>query len=129
MAEFHSLIVTDLARDTADAVVFTLRPPAELADRLAHRPGKYLTYTRLGRRRTPPVLSNLRQPAGQPPARRHQTSVGRWLLKLGHEGLKVGDRLAAMIRAGRFTVTPEPTAAKTYLGLAAGSGITPGSAL
>ena len=34
MAEFHPLTVTDLARDTADAVVVTLRPPAELADAL-----------------------------------------------------------------------------------------------
>ena len=46
MAEFHPLTVTDLARDTADAVVVTLRPPAELADRFAYRPGQYLTFKR-----------------------------------------------------------------------------------
>ena len=126
MAEFHPLIVTDLARDTADAVVVTLRPPAELADRFAYRPGQYLTFKRdfdgVELRRSYSICASQRDNRLRVAIKRVS---GGGFSTWANEGLKVGDRLAAMTPAGRFTVTPEPTAAKTYLGLAAGSGITP----
>lgn len=126
MAEFHPLTVTDLARDTADAVVVTLRPPAELADRFAYRPGQYLTFKRdfdgVELRRSYSICASQRDNRLRVAIKRVS---GGGFSTWANEGLKVGDRLAAMPPAGRFTVTPEPTAAKTYLGLAAGSGITP----
>ena len=125
MAEFHPLTVTDLARDTADAVVVTLRPPAELADRFAYRPGQYLTFKRdfdgVELRRSYSICASQQTTACASPLSGCQAAASTW----ANEGLKVGDRLAAMPPAGCFTVTPEPAAAKTYLGLAAGSGITP----
>ena len=41
------------------------------------------------------------------------------------DGLRVGDELEVMTPAGRFTTVLEPTARKTYVAIAAGSGITP----
>ena len=39
--------------------------------------------------------------------------------------LHVGDELDVMTPAGRFTTTLDPASAKTYVAIAAGSGITP----
>jgi ring-1,2-phenylacetyl-CoA epoxidase subunit PaaE len=41
------------------------------------------------------------------------------------DALRVGDELEVMTPAGRFTTELDPTAAKTYVAIAAGSGITP----
>jgi len=41
------------------------------------------------------------------------------------ERIKVGDTIDVMTPQGRFGVAPEPGAARTYLAIAAGSGITP----
>ena len=41
------------------------------------------------------------------------------------DALQVGDALDVMTPAGRFTTTLDPTSAKTYVAIAAGSGITP----
>ena len=126
MAEFHPLTVTDLARDTADAVVVTLRPPAEVAERFAYLPGQYLTFKRdfdgVELRRSYSICASRRDNRLRVAIKR---VAGGGFSTWANEALQVGDTLAAMAPAGRFTATPAPAAAKTYLGLAAGSGITP----
>ena len=42
-----------------------------------------------------------------------------------NDALEPGDRVEVMPPMGRFTLEPDPHAARTYLALAAGSGITP----
>ncbi|MGB1005680.1 MAG: 2Fe-2S iron-sulfur cluster-binding protein [Thalassobaculaceae bacterium] len=126
MAEFHPLTVTDLARDTADAVVVTLRPPAEVADRFAYQPGQYLTFKQnfdgVELRRAYSICASRRDNRLRVAIKRVS---GGGFSTWANETLRVGDTLGTMAPAGRFTAAPDPAAAKTYLGLAAGSGITP----
>ncbi|WP_428651329.1 1,2-phenylacetyl-CoA epoxidase subunit PaaE [Roseibium sp.] len=126
MARFHTLEVTDIRRDTRDAVVVTLKPDAADADAFDFIQGQYLTFRR--------------DFDGEELRRSYSICAGRdeGCLKVGikrveggafstwaNENLKVGDRLEAMAPMGRFYTELEPGRPKTYLGFAGGSGITP----
>ena len=126
MARFHSLTVTEVRRETRDAVVVTLLPSQEDRAVFDFTQGQYLTF----RRRFED--EELR--------RSYSICAGRdeGVLKVGikrvdggcfstwaNESLKVGDRLEAMPPMGAFFTPLEPEAARHYLGFAGGSGITP----
>ena len=126
MARFHSLEVTDVRRETRDAVVVTLAPAPEDRDAFDFTQGQYLTFRR--------------QFDGEELRRSYSICAGRdeGVLKVGikrvdggcfstwaNENLAVGDRLEAMPPMGTFFTPIEPEAEKHYLGFAGGSGITP----
>ncbi|WP_420339894.1 1,2-phenylacetyl-CoA epoxidase subunit PaaE [Roseibium sp.] len=126
MARFHALQVTDIRRDTRDAVVVTLKPEAADQDAFDFIQGQYLTFRR--------------DFDGEELRRSYSICAGRddGCLKVGikrveggafstwaNEDLKVGDRLDVMPPMGRFFTELEPEKAKSYLGFAGGSGITP----
>ena len=126
MARFLPLTVTDVRRETRDAVVVTLAPRE--ADRAAFvfAAGQYLTFRK--------------EFDGQELRRSYSLCAGadEGVLRVGvkrveggafstwaHGALAPGDVIEAMPPAGRFGVAFEPAAARHYLGFAAGSGITP----
>ncbi|MDJ0929857.1 FAD-binding oxidoreductase [Breoghania sp.] len=125
MSDFYSLTVTDIAHDTRDAVVVTLTPRADDAERFAFTPGQYLTF---------------RKDFDGKELRRSYSicaGPGEGVLKVGikrvgggafstfaKSELHVGDTLEAMPPQGRFGI-PAGTKAHHYLGFAAGLGITP----
>jgi len=126
MARFHSLEVTDIRRDTRDAVVVTLKPEDADAPAFDFTQGQYLTFRR--------------DFDGEELRRSYSICAGKdeGCLKVGikrveggafstwaNEELRVGDRLEAMTPMGRFFTELDPSRAKTYLGFAGGSGITP----
>ncbi|WP_422021401.1 1,2-phenylacetyl-CoA epoxidase subunit PaaE [Roseibium sp.] len=126
MARFHALQVTDIRRDTRDAVVVTLKPEAADQDAFDFIQGQYLTFRR--------------DFDGEELRRSYSICAGRddGCLKVGikrveggafstwaNEELKVGDLLDVMPPMGRFFTELEPEKAKSYLGFAGGSGITP----
>jgi ring-1,2-phenylacetyl-CoA epoxidase subunit PaaE len=126
MARFHALQVTDIRRDTRDAVVVTLKPDAADQDAFDFIQGQYLTFRR--------------DFDGEELRRSYSICAGKdeGCLKVGikrveggafstwaNEDLKVGDRLDVMPPMGRFFTELEPEKAKSYLGFAGGSGITP----
>ncbi len=126
MARFHALQVTDIRRDTRDAVVVTLKPDAADQDAFDFIQGQYLTFRR--------------DFDGEELRRSYSICAGKddGCLKVGikrveggafstwaNEELKVGDRLDVMPPMGRFFTELEPEKAKSYLGFAGGSGITP----
>jgi len=126
MARFHSLEVTDIRRDTRDAVVVTLTPEAADMSAFEFTQGQYLTFRR--------------EFDGEELRRSYSICTGKdeGCLKVGikrveggafstwaNEELKVGDHLDVMPPMGRFFTALEPGAAKSYLGFAGGSGITP----
>ncbi|OJJ10353.1 phenylacetic acid degradation protein [Alphaproteobacteria bacterium AO1-B] len=126
MARFHPLQVTDIRRDTRDAVVVTLKPDAADQDAFDFIQGQYLTFRR--------------DFDGKELRRSYSICAGKddGCLKVGikrveggafstwaNEELKVGDRLDVMPPMGRFFTELEPEKAKSYLGFAGGSGITP----
>jgi ring-1,2-phenylacetyl-CoA epoxidase subunit PaaE len=123
---FHRLAVNDLRRETADAVSMTFKIPSELADDYAFAPGQYLTLrtTMDGEevRRSYSICSG--PDDGELRIAVKKVDGGAFSSWAADE-LKSGDELDVMTPTGRFGVTPAPDKARTYVGFAAGSGITP----
>ncbi|MFP1643058.1 1,2-phenylacetyl-CoA epoxidase subunit PaaE [Pontitalea aquivivens] len=126
MARFHPLEVTDVRRETRDAVVVTLKPRAEDAAVFDFTQGQYLTFRG--------------EFDGEELRRSYSICAGKdeGILKVGikrvdggafstwaNESLRPGDTLDAMPPMGRFYTEIDPAADKHYLGFAGGSGITP----
>ncbi|MDQ1698029.1 MAG: ring,2-phenylacetyl-CoA epoxidase subunit PaaE [Frankiaceae bacterium] len=132
MPVFHALRVADIRRETDDTVSIAFDVPAELTEAYAFEPGQHLTIRMPAL--TPPGEG------GEPVRRSYSISSGlddgdlRVAVKnipggvfgvYACETLQVGDTLDVMTPAGRFTTTLDPANEKSYLGIAAGSGITP----
>ena len=126
MARFHPLKVTDVRRETRDAVVVTLAPRDEDRALFDFTQGQYLTFRRLF--------------DGEELRRSYSICAGRGegCLKVGikrvdggafstwaNENLAPGDEIEAMPPMGKFFTPIQPEASKQYLGFAGGSGITP----
>ncbi len=123
---FHRLAVNDLRRESADAVSMTFAIPNELSDDYHFSPGQYLTLrtTMDGEevRRSYSICSG-------PDDGELRIAVKKVLRgafsNWAADELKAGDQLDVMTPTGRFGVAPAPEEARTYVGFAAGSGITP----
>ena len=126
MARFFPLQVSELTRDTRDAVVVTLAPREEDRAAFDFVQGQYLTFRKSF--------------DGEELRRSYSICAGRddGVLRVGvkrveggcfstwaNEELKIGDVLEAMPPMGAFHTPIEPEKAKYYLGFAGGSGITP----
>jgi len=123
---FHRLAVDDLRRETPDAVSMTFAIPEGLAGDYSFSPGQYLTLrtTMDGEevRRSYSICSG----PGDGELRIAVKKVdGGAFSSWAIEELKSGDELDVMTPTGRFGVAPAPEEARTYVGFAAGSGITP----
>lgn len=122
-ATFHSLRVAAIDELTDDSVALTFDVPPALAADFRFLPGQHLSIR-----------------GGDDVRRSYSlcTSPSSGVLRIGvkrlpggafSEGvvsrLVVGDELDVMTPAGRFTVAVDPTARRTYVAIAAGSGVTP----
>jgi ring-1,2-phenylacetyl-CoA epoxidase subunit PaaE len=127
MPVFHPLLVSDVRRETADTVSIALQVPEELRAAYLFEPGQHVAF-------------RVRGPAGEEVRRSYSICSGlddgelRVAVKslpggvfgvYANERLQPGDVLDVMTPTGRFTTTLDPAHAKSYLGIAAGSGITP----
>jgi len=126
MARFHPLTVTDIHKTIRDAVVVTLKPANDDKAAFDFTQGQYLTF------RT--------EIEGQELRRSYSICAGKddGVLQVGikrvkggafstwaNDNLRVGDTIEAMPPMGNFFTAIEPDKAKSYLGFAGGSGITP----
>lgn len=123
---FHPLRVQRIARDTDDALVLSLAVPQALREQFRFQQGQYLT---------------LRHEVGGQDLRRSYSicaGVDDDELRVGvrkvaggafstwvHEQLREGDEIQVFPPQGRFFVPLDAQAARHYVGIAAGSGITP----
>jgi len=120
---FHPLELTRRRPIAEDAMCLELRPQPSLREAFRFEAGQHLPVRAAigGRelRRTYSIISaaggSLRIGV------RVQGEMSRYLAS----GLRIGGFLDAMEPTGRFRPTLDPTRAKSYLALAAGSGITP----
>jgi ring-1,2-phenylacetyl-CoA epoxidase subunit PaaE len=123
---FHRLAVNDLRRETADAVSLTFAIPEALARDYAFAPGQYLTLrtTMDGEevRRSYSICSG--PDDGELRIAVKKVDGGAFSSWAADE-LKAGDELDVMTPTGRFGAATVSEAAQTYVGFAAGSGITP----
>jgi ring-1,2-phenylacetyl-CoA epoxidase subunit PaaE len=121
--QFHPLRVSAVEPLTDDSVAISFAVPPELADDYRFVHGQHLT---------------IRGDDGERRSFSICTTPKSGVLKIGvkklpggafSEGvvgtLHLGDELDVMTPAGRFTTTLDSEAAKTYVAVAAGSGITP----
>src|SRR6195256_6968340 len=123
---FHRLAVKDLRRESPDAVSLTFAIPNELADDYSFTPGQYLTL------RTTMDGEEVRRsysicPGPDEGERRIAVKKvdGGAFSSWAADELKRGDALDVMTPTGRFGVSPALDEARTLVGFAAGSGITP----
>lgn len=123
-ASFHGLVVADVRRETEDAISLGFTVPEALRAAFAFQPGQYLTLrAQIGgedTRRSYSICSGIDDPVLRVAIKR--VPDGRFST-WAHEALRAGHTLPAMPPAGRFTVPLG--AARSYLAVAAGSGITP----
>jgi ring-1,2-phenylacetyl-CoA epoxidase subunit PaaE len=123
---FHRLAIDDLRRETADAVSITFAIPQELADDYSFAPGQYLTLRTImdGEevRRSYSICSG--PDDGELRIAVKKVDGGAFSSWAADE-LKAGDQLDVMTPTGRFGAQPTPEQARTHVGFAAGSGITP----
>ncbi len=123
---FHKLKVSDLRRETPDAVSIAFDIPGELRDAYRFRPGQHLTLKikESGKelRRSYSICAGMDDNELRIAVKKVDGgSVSSW----ANEKLKTGDEIEVMTPQGRFGVTPAPEEARNYLAIAAGSGITP----
>lgn len=126
MARFHPLTVTDVRKETRDAVVVTLEPAPADRDTFRFVQGQYLTFRRTfdgeELRRSYSICSGLDDGTLRVGIKRVEAGCfSGW----ANEELKVGDVLEAMPPAGAFHAPLEPERGRHYLAFAGGSGITP----
>ena len=128
MPAFHALRISDVRRETADTVSVAFEVPAELTADYVFEPGQHLTVrmpspadgTEI--RRSYSICSGLDDGELRIAVKNVPGGVfGAYAC----EELRAGDAMDVMTPIGRFTVALDPAAEHSYLGIAAGSGITP----
>ncbi len=124
--DFHSLRVSEVRRETGDAVSIRFDVPDALRKTFAFSPGQYLTLRRDFdgedvRRNysvcSAPIDGELRVAVKMLPGGRFSS--------FANESLKAGDHMEVMPASGHFTATFSPDHVHHYAAFAAGSGITP----
>ena len=123
---FHDLHVLEVTPETDDAVSVTFAVPDDLVDEFRYMPGQHVTLRAAidgeDVRRSYSICAN---------ANTGRLRVGIKRLAGGAfstyavTALRPGDVLSVMPPVGEFTITPDPSAARHYAAIAAGSGITP----
>ena len=123
---FHTLEIADLRRETPDAISITFSIPPNLATDYAFTPGQYLTLraTVNGEdiRRSYSICSGPDDGELRIAVKRVDGGAfSTW----ANEALAPGHAVDVMTPTGRFGLAYEPAIARTHVGFAAGSGITP----
>jgi ring-1,2-phenylacetyl-CoA epoxidase subunit PaaE len=126
MSRFHPLEVLEVRKDTRDAVIVTLRPREADASAFDFTQGQYLTFRRafdgVELRRSYSICAGRDEGVLRVGIKRVDGGAfSTW----ANENLAPGATLEAMPPMGSFHTPIEPEAAKSYLGFAGGSGITP----
>lgn len=123
---FHSLTISEIIRETEDAVSIAFEVPESIQDSFQYLSGQYLTLRseingedvrRSYSLCSAPFENEWRVAIKEVPNGKFSTFANR--------ELKTGMPLEVMTPAGNFKLTPNESAEKHYVLFAAGSGITP----
>lgn len=128
MPHFFPLVIDRLVPDTSEAMQIHLRIPEEVKDKFRFKQGQYLTFRlELGGEELRRSYSLCNAPSENPETLEvlvKKLEGGRVSTYL-NEQLKVGQTLDTMPPMGLFQTAHNPRNKRTYVGIAAGSGITP----
>ena len=126
MINYHPLRIAEVRPEGSEAVCVTLEVPDDLREAFRFAPGQHLgvraTIDGQEVRRTYSICSATDERHLRIGVRLHERGS-----MSGHLGraLRVGDKLEVLPPTGRFFITPDAKAARTYCAFASGSGITP----
>lgn len=125
--EFHRLKIADVRRETPDAVSIAFVVPTDLRDAYRFHPGQHLTL-RMDKngediRRSYSICTGLDD--GELRVAVKKMDGGVFSTLCNDLQFKPGDEIDVMTPQGRFGLTPDPSVARNYLAIVAGSGITP----
>ena len=124
---FHPLRVKSVRPDTDEAVIVSFDVPDDAARRVPLHPGPAPDAARrrstaATQRRSYSICAGVDDGELRVGVRKVPGGVfSTWI----NERLKAGDTIQVMAPEGRFFVPLDPAAARHYLGIAGGSGITP----
>lgn len=123
---FHALTISDLHRETPDAVSLAFAVPSLLRDEYTFTPGQYLTLRATidheDVRRSYSICSGLDDKELRVAIKRVEGGAfSTW----ANDQLRIGSTLDVMTPDGRFGAPIEPDSHRTLVAFAAGSGITP----
>ncbi|MET3473206.1 ring-1,2-phenylacetyl-CoA epoxidase subunit PaaE [Novosphingobium sp. 1529] len=125
-SSFHTLEVAEVRRETSEAISMRLALPDELANAFRFTPGQHLTLRAVidgeDVRRSYSICSAPTD--GELRVAIKQVQGGRFST-WANATLSAGDKIEVMAPHGSFTWTFDPSRTGTYVGFAAGSGITP----
>ena len=125
-ADFYPLTISRLQQETDQAICMGFDLSEEQRQSFTFKPGQYLTLqTRIDGellRRSYSICSAANDPQLRIAIKRVEGGI---FSNYANEQLKVGDQLEVMPPQGQFYHTLNPAAAKRYMCLAVGSGITP----
>lgn len=126
MAKFLPLTVSDVQKETRNAVVVTLQPREQDRDAFSFIQGQYLTFRRdfdgTDVRRSYSICTGVDEGELKVGIKK---VVGGCFSTWANEELEVGQVIDVMPPMGKFFLPIQPEAAHHYLGFAGGSGITP----
>jgi ring-1,2-phenylacetyl-CoA epoxidase subunit PaaE len=124
--QFHRLTVSEVRRETADGVSVVFAIPPELSDAYRFLHGQNVTVKLAidgaEQRRSYSICAGIDDGELRIAVKRQPGGVVSSFIT---ERLRPGDVLEVMTPTGNFTTPLHPSAAQLYLGIAAGSGITP----
>lgn len=126
MSSFHSLLVSKVVKETADATSVYFDIPSDLKDQFVYESGQYLTLKfdingSEERRAYSICTSPLEEEIGVNVKRVNKGKVSNHV----NNNIKVGDKVDVMSPEGAFTIGLDETKGRDFFFFAAGSGITP----
>lgn len=123
---FDKAIVSKIKRETRDSVIVSLKVSDERLADYAYKQGQNLTFIRdFGSeqlRRSYSICSSVNDAELRVGIKKIE---GGQFSGWAHSELKQGDEIGLLPPAGHFYVELDPASARNYVGVAAGSGITP----
>ncbi|WP_181306333.1 1,2-phenylacetyl-CoA epoxidase subunit PaaE [Rufibacter sp. XAAS-G3-1] len=126
MSRFHKVKIKEVQRETHDSVTVTLDVPEELKDTFRYTQGQYLTFRRHHNgeelRRSYSICSSPLENVWKVAIKK--VPEGRFS-SFANEALQPGEELEVMPPMGKFYTPLHPDRQKSYVLVAAGSGITP----
>lgn len=126
MTRFHALKLSDVRRETRDAVSLAFEVPEQDRETFAFVPGQYLTLRAEidghDVRRSYSICSGVNDGELRVAIKRVD---GGAFSAYANDDLKPGDSIEVMPPDGRFLAPLDPNGARAYVAFAAGSGITP----
>ncbi len=123
---FHPLRIKDIRKETADCVSVAFEVPKELAETFQFSQGQSLTLrTEINGEETRRTYSICSSPLDNELRVAIKKVQGGIFSSFANHDLRKGDTLEVMPPVGKFYTPLDPAHQKTYIAVAAGSGITP----